>query len=80
MLALEVTEQGELPLEAVFYTVPASKWLAFDLPGQIPNVDVVGAWDDIIEWFKTNNRMLPFHTYIQRFDENTGKAQNMLQL
>jgi predicted transcriptional regulator YdeE len=80
MLAMEVTRFDNIPSEAAVREIPAASWLVFDLPGKIPNVDVVGSWNGIIEWFGANNRDIPFLAYIQRFDDKTGKAQNMIQL
>jgi hypothetical protein len=69
MLAMEVTQAEDVPVEATVRTVPAARWLVFDLPGTIPNVDVVAGWDDIIEWLRANDRSVPPLAYVQRYDE-----------
>jgi len=80
MLGMEVSEAADVPDEAVVREVPGGAWLAFDLPGEIPNVNVVAAWDEMIEWFTLNDRSVPFDAYIQRYDGTTGKAQNLIRL
>ena len=80
MLAAEVEEAVDVPAGAVVRTVPAASWLSFDLPGEIPNVNVVAAGDEIFEWFAANDRPVPFLAYIQPFDGTSRKAQNLIQL
>ncbi len=80
MLAMEVTKFDIVPAQASVHKIPAATWLVFDLPGKIPNIDVVGSWKDIINWFDANDREMPFQAYIQSFDQNTGNAQNKILL
>lgn len=80
MLAMEVTSDKDVPGDATLRRVPASKWLVFDLPGTIPNVNVAEGWGEITDWFSANGRVVPLLAYIQRYDEKTKKAQNFIRL
>ena len=80
MLAMEVASIEDVPEGADTHSIPAGTWLVFDLPGTIPNINVPEAWPDIIDWFSKNDRRLPFLSFVQRYDDASKKAKNLIQL
>ena len=66
MLGVEVSEAVDVPDDATVRVVPAGAWLAFEVPGRVPNADVASTRVEIIEWFAINDRLVRFRTQFQR--------------
>lgn len=73
LLAVEVSEPGELSQRCVFREFQSAAYAVFEMPGLMPNV--TEPWPDIEAWFKRRGRLWTRPMNFRRFDERTGRGE-----